>query len=50
MKLVSSEFINLILNSSFYQRYLGSRDTLRVAYIDQALALPKQVHSAEQFA
>ena len=32
-----------ILNSSFYQRYLGSRDTLRVAYIDQALALPKQV-------
>ena len=34
-----------ILNSSFYQRYLGSRDTLRVAYIDQALALPKQVNS-----
>ncbi|HEX5381080.1 TetR/AcrR family transcriptional regulator [Acinetobacter tibetensis] len=34
-----------ILNSSFYQRYLGSRDTLRVAYIDQALALPKQVSS-----
>lgn len=32
-----------ILNSSFYQRYLGSRDTLRVAYIDQALALPKQM-------
>ncbi|OTG86086.1 TetR family transcriptional regulator [Acinetobacter sp. ANC 4558] len=31
-----------ILNSSFYQRYLGSRDTLRVAYIDQVLALPKQ--------
>jgi len=39
-----------ILNSSFYQRYLGSRDTLRVALIDQALALPKQVHPAEQFA
>ncbi|GAA5184063.1 TetR family transcriptional regulator [Acinetobacter sp. ANC 4169] len=38
-----------ILNSSFYQRYLGSRDTLRVAYIDQALAMPKQVSSAEQF-
>lgn len=37
-----------ILNSSFYQRYLGSRDTLRVAYIDQALALPKQ--TAEQYA
>lgn len=36
-----------ILNSSFYQRYLGSRDTLRVALIDQALALPKQVHPAE---
>ncbi|MFH7764661.1 TetR/AcrR family transcriptional regulator [Acinetobacter sp. BSP-28] len=39
-----------ILNSSFYQRYLGSRDTLRVAYIDQALAMPKQLSSAEQFA
>lgn len=39
-----------ILNSSFYQRYLGSRDTLRVAYIDQALAMPKQVSSVEQFA
>ncbi|WOE32062.1 MULTISPECIES: TetR/AcrR family transcriptional regulator [unclassified Acinetobacter] len=31
-----------ILNSSFYQRYLGSRDTLRIAYIDQILALPLQ--------
>ena len=31
-----------ILNSSFYQRYLGCRDTLRVALIDQALMLPKQ--------
>ena len=31
-----------ILNSSFCQRYLGSRDTLRVALIDQALMLPKQ--------
>ena len=30
-----------ILNSSFYQRYLGCRDTLRVALIDQALLLPK---------
>ncbi|WP_445117066.1 TetR/AcrR family transcriptional regulator [Acinetobacter sp. WZC-1] len=30
-----------ILNSSFYQRYLGSRDTLRVALIDQALAMPE---------
>ena len=33
----------VILNSSFYQRYLGSRDSLRVAYIDQALGLPKQI-------
>lgn len=32
-----------MLNSSFYQRYLGSRDTLRVAYIDQALAMPNQI-------
>ena len=32
-----------ILNSSFYQRYLGSRDTLRVSFIDQALAMPKMV-------
>ena len=39
-----------ILNSSFYQRYLGSRDTLRVAYIDQALAMPKQIRATEQFA
>lgn len=31
-----------ILNSTFYQRYLGSRDTLRVAFIDQMIALPKQ--------
>jgi AcrR family transcriptional regulator len=31
-----------ILNSSFYQRYLGSRDTFRVAIIDQMLALPQQ--------
>ena len=36
-----------ILNSSFYQRYLGSRDTLRVAYIDQILALPKQFKSLD---
>lgn len=31
-----------ILNSSFYQRYLGARDTLRVACIEQVLVLPKQ--------
>ena len=35
-----------ILNSSFYQRYLGSRDTLRVSYIEQALALPNQTRDA----
>ncbi|KAA8735658.1 TetR/AcrR family transcriptional regulator [Acinetobacter qingfengensis] len=29
-----------MLNSSFYQRFLGSRETLRHAYIQQALALP----------
>lgn len=31
-----------ILNSSFYQRYLGERDSLRVALIDQMLVLPLQ--------
>ena len=31
-----------ILNSSFYQRYLGERDSLRVALIDQVLVLPQQ--------
>lgn len=31
-----------MLNSTFYQRYLGSRDTFRVAIIDQMLALPNQ--------
>ena len=39
-----------ILNSSFYQRYLGSRDTLRVALIDQALMLPKQSTPSVQVA
>lgn len=39
-----------ILNSSFYQRYLGCRDTLRVALIDQALMLPKHALLAEQVA
>lgn len=39
-----------ILNSSFYQRYLGSRDTLRVALIDQALMLPKQSTPSAQVA
>lgn len=31
-----------MLNSSFYQRYLGSRDSFRVAVIDQMLAMPQQ--------
>lgn len=35
-----------ILNSSFYQRYLGCRDTLRVALIDQVLQMPKHQQSA----
>lgn len=39
-----------ILNSSFYQRYLGSRDTLRVALIDQALMLPKPLAPTAQVA
>lgn len=35
-----------MLNSSFYQRYLGSRDTFRVAVIDQMLAMPQQFKQA----
>ncbi len=31
-----------LLHSSFYQRYLGTRDTLKIALIDQILALPAQ--------
>lgn len=31
-----------LLNSSFYQRYLGRRDTLCVAMVTQMLDLPKQ--------
>ncbi|WP_019518693.1 TetR/AcrR family transcriptional regulator [Faucicola boevrei] len=34
-----------LLNSSFYQRYLGRRDTLRLTLVQQILDLPKQ-HSA----
>lgn len=30
-----------LLNSSFYQRYLGSRDTLKYAFVQQMLDLPK---------
>ena len=39
-----------ILNSSFYQRYLGCRDTLRVALIDQALMLPKHSIASDSVA
>ncbi len=31
-----------LLNSSFYQRYLGSRDTLRYALVQQVLDIPCQ--------
>lgn len=31
-----------LLNSSFYQRYIGRRDTLRLALVQQVLDLPKQ--------
>lgn len=34
-----------ILNSSFYQRYLGVRDSLRVALIEHMLALPLQAQA-----
>lgn len=34
-----------LLNSSFYQRYLGRRDTLRLALVQQVLDLPKQYPS-----
>lgn len=37
-----------LLNSSFYQRYLGRRDTLRVALIQQMLDLPKQYPSRDE--
>lgn len=30
-----------LLNSSFYQRYLGSRETLKYAFVKQLLDLPK---------
>ncbi|ESK40048.1 hypothetical protein P256_00487 [Acinetobacter nectaris CIP 110549] len=31
----------MLLNSSFYQRYLGSRETLKRAYVKQVLKIPK---------
>lgn len=37
-----------LLNSSFYQRYLGRRDTLRLALVRQMLDLPKQYPSLNE--
>ena len=37
-----------LLNSRFYQRYLGRRDTLRVALVQQMLDLPKQYPSVDE--
>lgn len=36
-----------LLNSSFYQRYLGRRDTLRYALVQQILDLPSQYPSQD---
>lgn len=36
-----------LLNSSFYQRYLGRRDTLRYALVSQMLDLPSRYPSIE---
>lgn len=36
-----------LLNSSFYQRYLGRRDTLRYALVSQMLDLPSRYPSKE---
>ena len=37
-----------LLNSSFYQRYLGRRDTLRFALVQHVLDIPKQYPAAVQ--
>jgi hypothetical protein len=39
-----------ILNSSFYQRYLGERESLQAALVEQVLLLPRQYpqHAAAQ--
>ncbi|MEC5209255.1 AcrR family transcriptional regulator [Psychrobacter sp. PL15] len=37
-----------LLNSSFYQRYLGRRDTLRYAFVQQMLALPSHYPAADE--
>jgi len=36
-----------LLNSSFYQRYLGRRDTLRYAFVQQMLELPSHYPADE---
>ncbi len=36
-----------LLNSSFYQRYLGRRDTLRYAFVQQMLELPSHYPAEE---
>lgn len=36
-----------LLNSSFYQRYLGRRDTLKLSLVQQILDLPKQYQNVE---
>ena len=36
-----------LLNSSFYQRYLGRRDTLRYAFVQQMLELPSHYPAHE---
>lgn len=36
-----------LLNSSFYQRYLGRRDTLRYAFVQQMLELPSHYPAAD---
>lgn len=38
----------LLLNSSFYQRYVGSRETLKQAYIQQILNLPLNATKKKQ--
>ncbi|MDN6308366.1 TetR/AcrR family transcriptional regulator [Psychrobacter sp.] len=37
-----------LLNSSFYQRYLGRRDTLRYAFVQQMLDLPSHYPAVDE--
>lgn len=37
-----------LLNSSFYQRYLGRRDTLRYAFVQQILELPSHYPAEDE--